>query len=104
MSIYHPISLKIGTQTNESMLSLKNAKAEVTYRFQNGRRRLVGISSACYEMGNYHPISMKIGTRTKKNMLTSKVTTAEAYGKKQKKLNLRSIIVLRRQRCMSAKL
>jgi hypothetical protein len=40
-------------------------------------------------MGNYHPILMKIGTETKKNMLSSKVTKAEAYGKKQQKLNVK---------------
>jgi hypothetical protein len=55
-------------------------------------------------MGNYHPILMKIGTQTKQNMLSSKVIKAEAYGKKQKKLNVKNDIVLKRQRCMSAKL
>jgi hypothetical protein len=49
----------------------------VTDRFQDGRRRHVGNSSACYKMGNYHPILMKIGTQTKKNMLSSKITKAE---------------------------
>jgi hypothetical protein len=52
----------------------------VTDRFQDGRRRHVGNSSACYKMGNYHPILMKIGTQTKKNMLSSKITKAEVYG------------------------
>jgi hypothetical protein len=47
---------------------------------------------------------MKIGTQTKQNMLTVKVIKAEAYGKKQKKLNVNNDIVLKRQRCMSAKL
>jgi hypothetical protein len=46
-------------------------------RFQNGRHRHVGNSSACYKWGNCHPISMKIGTQTKKNILSSKVTKAE---------------------------
>jgi hypothetical protein len=54
--------------------------------FQDGRRRHVGNSSACYKMGNYHPILMKIGTQTKKNMLSSKVTKAEAYRKKNRKI------------------
>jgi hypothetical protein len=76
----------------------------VTDRFQDGRRRHVGNSSACYKMGNYHPISMKIGTQTKKNMLSSKVTKAEAYGKKRQKLNVKNDIVSKRQRCMCAKL
>jgi hypothetical protein len=54
-------------------------------------------------MGNYHPISMKIGTQTKQNMLSSKVIKAEAYSKKQQKLIVKNDIVLKRQRCMSAK-
>jgi hypothetical protein len=55
---------------------------EVTDRFQDGRRRHVGNSSACYKMGNYHRTLMKIGTQTKTDMLSSKVIKAEAYGKK----------------------
>jgi hypothetical protein len=84
---------------------IKNAKPEVTDRFQDGRRRHVGNSSECYKMGIYHPILLKIGTQTKKNMLTSKVTKAEAYGKKKTaKINVKNDIVLKRQCCMSAKL
>jgi hypothetical protein len=45
-------------------IKVKNAKPEVTDRFQDGRRRHVGNSSARYKMGNYHPILMKIGTQT----------------------------------------
>jgi hypothetical protein len=56
-------------------------------------------------MGNYHRTLMKIGTRTKTDMLSSKVKKTEAYGKKkQQKLNVKNDIVLKRQRCMSAKL
>jgi hypothetical protein len=55
-------------------------------------------------MGNYHPSLMKIGTQTKQNMLSSKVIKAEAYGKRQQKLNVKNDIVLKRQRCMRAKL
>jgi hypothetical protein len=55
-------------------------------------------------MGNYHPILMKIGTQINKHMLSSKITEAEAYGKKQQKLNVKNDIVLKGQRCMSAKL
>jgi hypothetical protein len=55
-------------------------------RFQDGRRRHVENSSACYKMGNYHPITMKIGTPTKKDIPSSKVTKAEAYGKKSAKI------------------
>jgi hypothetical protein len=70
MGKYHPISMKIGTQTQRSMLSSKVTKAGMIDRFQDGRRRQVGNSSECYKMGNYHPISMKIGTQTKQNMLS----------------------------------
>jgi hypothetical protein len=57
----------------------------VTDRFQDGRRRHVRNSSACYKMGNYHRTLMKIGIQTKKNMLSAKVVKAEAYGKKNSK-------------------
>jgi hypothetical protein len=73
-------------------------------KFQDGCRRHVGNSSACYKMGNYHWTLMKIDTQTKTDMLSSKVIKAEAYGKKQQKLNVKNDIVLKRQRCMSAKL
>jgi hypothetical protein len=43
-------------------LSSKITKAEVTDCFQDGRRRQVGHSCACYQTGNYHPILKKIGT------------------------------------------
>jgi hypothetical protein len=97
--------MKIGTQTKKNILSSKVTKAEVTDRFQDGRCRHVGTSSACYKMGNYHRTLMKIGTQTQQNMLSAKVIKAEAYGKKQRKLNVKkNDIVLKRQRCMSAKL
>jgi hypothetical protein len=44
MGNYHPISIKIGTQTKKNVLSSKVTKAEVTDRFQDGRRRHVGNS------------------------------------------------------------
>jgi hypothetical protein len=50
----------------------------VTDRFQAGRRRHVGNSSACYKMLNYHPIYMKSGAHT--DMLSLKITKAEVYG------------------------
>jgi hypothetical protein len=94
MGNHHPILMKIGTQTKKSMLSSeitsssKVTKAEVTDRFQDGRRRrYVGNSGACYKMGNYHRTLMKIGTQSKQNMLSSKVIKAEAYGKKAAKIN-----------------
>jgi hypothetical protein len=38
----------------------------VTDRFQDGRRRHIGNSSACNKIGNCNPILMQIGTQTKK--------------------------------------
>jgi hypothetical protein len=55
-------------------------------------------------MGNHHPILMEIGTLTKTGMLSSKVTKAEPDGKSQQKLNVKNGIVLKGQRCLSAKL
>jgi hypothetical protein len=60
-------------------------KAELQAKIQDGRRRHVGNSSACYKIGNYHPMSMKIGIQTKTGMLSSKVTKAEADDKKKQK-------------------
>jgi hypothetical protein len=71
MENYHPILMKIGTQTKESMPTLKVKTPEVTIKFEDGRRCHVGNSSACYKIGNYHPIFTQIGTQTKKNMLSS---------------------------------
>jgi hypothetical protein len=39
MSNYHPILMKIGTQTKKNMLSSKFIIPEVQARFQDGRRR-----------------------------------------------------------------
>jgi hypothetical protein len=83
--------MKIGTETKKNILSSKVTKFEMTDRFQDGRRRHVGNSSAYYKMGNYHRTLMKIGTQTQQNMLSSKVLKAEAYGKKQQKLNVKAI-------------
>jgi hypothetical protein len=46
MGNYHPILMKIGTQTKKHMLKLKITKAEVQAEFQDGRRRHSGQSSA----------------------------------------------------------
>jgi hypothetical protein len=92
MGSYHPNLMKFDTQT---ILSSKVTKAEVTDRFQDGRRRHVGNSSACYKMGNYHRTLMKIGTQTKTDMLSSKVIKAEAYGKKTAKIKCKNDIVLK---------
>jgi hypothetical protein len=80
MGNYHPISMKIGTQTKKNMLSSKftncgNRPKKIC--FQDGRRRHVGNSSESYKMGNCHPILMQIGTQTKKNMLILKITIPE---------------------------
>jgi hypothetical protein len=39
MGNYHPISLKIGTQTKKYMLKSQVTKAEVQAEFRDGRRR-----------------------------------------------------------------
>jgi RNase adaptor protein for sRNA GlmZ degradation len=39
MGNYHPILIKIDTQTNKKMLSSKATKAEMIDRFQDDRRR-----------------------------------------------------------------
>jgi hypothetical protein len=69
MSNHHPILMKFDAQTKKNMLSSKVIKAGMIDRFQDGRRRHVGTSIACYEMGNYHRTLMKIGTQTTQNML-----------------------------------
>jgi hypothetical protein len=74
---YHPILMKISTQTKKNMLSSKITKAEGYTNFQDGRCRHVGNSRECYNMGNYHPISMKIGKQTNRNMLSLKITLPE---------------------------
>jgi hypothetical protein len=72
MGDYHPILMKICTQTKKYMLRSKITKAEVQAKFQDGRCRRVGNSSACYKMGNYYPIFTQSSTQTEKNMLSSK--------------------------------
>jgi hypothetical protein len=64
--------------------------------FQDGRRRHVGNSSACYKMGNCHRTLLKIGTQTKTDMLSSNVIKADACGKKQQKLNIKNDIVFKK--------
>jgi hypothetical protein len=70
MGNYHPSLMKFDTQTEKNMLSSKVTKAEMIDRFQDGRRRLVENSSACYKMGKYHRTLMKIGAQTKTDMLS----------------------------------
>jgi hypothetical protein len=70
MGNYHPILMKIATQTEKNMLSLRITKTKMLAEFQDGRRRPFGNSSTWYKMGNYHPILTQIGTQTKKNMLS----------------------------------
>jgi hypothetical protein len=76
MRNYHPILMKIDTQTTKSMLSSKITKAEVYGLFQDGRRH-VGNSSACYKMGNCRPILIKFGLQTQTGMLSLKFAEAE---------------------------
>jgi hypothetical protein len=71
MGSCHPHFMKFDTQTKKNMLSSKVTKAEMIDRFQDGRRRHVENSSACYEMGNYRRTLMKIGAQTKTDMLSS---------------------------------
>jgi hypothetical protein len=71
MGNYHPILMKIGTQTKKNIVSLKITRAEVQVKFQDGSRRHFVNGSACFKMGNYYPIFTQIGTQTKKNMLSS---------------------------------
>jgi hypothetical protein len=73
----HLISMKVGTQVDKSMLSLKIINAEALTIFHDGPSCYLGNSSACYEMVNNRPISMKIGAQTKTVMLSSKITIAE---------------------------
>jgi hypothetical protein len=84
--------MKIGTQTKKNILSSKVTKVEVTDCFQDGHRRHVGNSNACYKMGNYHRTLMKVGTQTKTDMLSLKVIKAEAYGKKTAKIKCKKTI------------
>jgi hypothetical protein len=42
MGNYHPILMKISTQTKKNMLGLKITKSEVEANFQDGRRRHCG--------------------------------------------------------------
>jgi hypothetical protein len=44
MGNYHPIPMKIGSQTKKNYLSSKVTKKEVTDRIQDGHRRHVGTS------------------------------------------------------------
>jgi hypothetical protein len=104
MGNYHPISMKIGTQTKKNILSSKVTKAEVTDCIQDGRCRHVG-TSGCYEMGNYHRTLMKIGTQTKQNMLIEcKSHKSGSLRQKAAKIKCKKRYRFKRQRCMSAKL
>jgi hypothetical protein len=55
-------------------------------------------------MGSYRPFSMKFGTQTRDRHAEFKSHKTEVCGKKLQKLNVKNNIVLKRQRCMSAKL
>jgi hypothetical protein len=83
MGNYHPILMQIGLQTKKSMLSLKITVPEVTIKFQDGRCRHFGNSSAWNKMGNYHPILMQIVIQTKESMPSSEITKPETFAKFQ---------------------
>jgi hypothetical protein len=104
MGNYHPIQMKIDTQTKKNIVSSEVTKLGMTDRVQDGRRYPIGNSSAYYKIGNNHRTFMKIDTQTQQNMLSSKLFNVEAYGKKQQKLNVKNDILLKRQRCMNAML
>jgi hypothetical protein len=83
MGNYHPILMQIGAQTQKNILILKFTIPEVTIKFEGGRRRHVGNSSACSKMGNYNPILMQIAMQTKKSMPSSDITKPETFAKFQ---------------------
>jgi hypothetical protein len=80
MGNYHPILMKIGTQTKIDMLSSKSQKRKYRPIFKLAAAASFGNSSACYKMGNYRPFLMKFGSQTKTDMFSSIVTKAEVYG------------------------
>jgi hypothetical protein len=51
----------------------------IKWDFQDGRRRHVGSSSACYKVGSYHPIFVKFDTQAKTDMLSAIDTKAEVW-------------------------
>jgi hypothetical protein len=104
MGNYYSISVKIGTQTKKYTLISKITTPEVHMNFQEGRHRQVGISSGCYQMGIYHPILLKIGTQTKKQTCVLQKSQKRKLTEKAAKIKCKNDIVLKRQRCMSAKL
>jgi hypothetical protein len=83
MGNYHPILMQIGTQTKRNKPSSKFIIPEVWAKFQDGRRRPFGNSSACNKMGNYNPILMQIAIQTKKSMPSSEITKPETFAKFQ---------------------
>jgi hypothetical protein len=54
MGNYHPILMQIGTQTKKNILSSKVTKAEVTDRFQDGRRRFLEIQVNAIKWASYN--------------------------------------------------
>jgi hypothetical protein len=47
MGNYHPILMKIGTQTKKNMLKSKITKAEMHFQFHDGHPGFLGNSIAC---------------------------------------------------------
>jgi hypothetical protein len=83
MGNYYPILMQIGTQTKKNMWSLKVTIPELLTKFEDGRLRHFGNSSACNKMGNYNPILMQIAIQTKKSMPSSEIAKPETFAKFQ---------------------
>jgi len=66
--------MKFGTQTKKDMPSPKSQKRGIPPFFQDGRRRHLWNSSACYKIGISHWILMKFGTQTNEITPSSKIT------------------------------
>jgi hypothetical protein len=93
MGNYDPILMKFDTQTKKNMLGSKFRKAGMIDRFQDGFRRHVGTSM----LWNFHRTRWKLVHWLSKICGSSaKVIKAEAYGKKQQKLNVKNDIVLKK--------
>jgi hypothetical protein len=92
--------MKIGTQTKTGMLSSEITKAECTPIFKMAAASMLKIKVHAIKW-----ILMKIGTQTKTTHAEFKShKSGSLRKKKQQKLNVKNDIVLKGQRCMSAKL
>jgi hypothetical protein len=67
MGNYHPISMKIGTQTKKKFSAQKSQKRKSPTAFKMAGAAMLEL--LWYVMGNHHRTLMKIGTQTKQNKL-----------------------------------